>query len=135
MEVQVSSAERLRDGGFHPRHARRAADGLDDFDVAQCQVEVREEVHDRLKRRGRAVPQAFLLRELVERRPGDRGAEVHVLVHPFHAQRRLLVRAENFLRLPNLLAELRDRFRGVARLHAHLRVLRVELVQEVIDEE
>ena len=134
VKVQSSAVESLGEGLLDAGNARAAADGLDDLDVLQCDVKVREGLHDGLEGTRGAGEDPLLLRERLEILPRNRGPKVDILVHALDGQRRLLVGAEDLLGLANLLAELGDRLGRVKRRHRGL-MLGVKLGEKVVHEE
>ena len=134
VKVQSSAVESLGEGLLDAGNACGAADGLDDLDVLQRDVKVREGVHDGLEGTRGAGEDPLLLRESLEILPRNRGPKVDILVHALDGQRRLLVGAEDLLGLANLLAELGDRLGRVKRRHRRL-MLGVKLGEKVVHQE
>ena len=132
VQVQLAAAQRFRQRLLDARHARRAADGLDDLDVLQGDVVIDEGVDDGLEGTRGASEDALLRRERLEIFAGNRRPKVDILVHALDGQRRLLVGAEDLLGLADLLAELGDRLGGVKGGHGWF-VLGVEFGEKVFE--
>ena len=103
VKVQSSAVESLGEGLLDAGNARAAADGLDDLDVLQCDVKVREGLHDGLEGTRGAGEDPLLLRERLEILPRNRGPKVDILVHALDAVHHLLLQPAQ--RVDQLFAE------------------------------